>query len=56
MIVHMYWRGSFIVHLYKGKGAKYECYNSRSISSLKAVGKLYGRVLIKRVRGGTYVQ
>ena len=39
--------------LYKGKGDKCECSNSRGISLLSVVGKLYGRVLIKRVRAGT---
>ena len=38
---------------YKGKGDKRECSNSRGISLLSAVVKLYGRVLIKRVRAGT---
>ena len=47
------WRGACIVLLYKGKGEKYECSNSRGISLLNVVGKLYGRVLIKRVRVGT---
>ena len=49
------WTG--VVHglprlLYKGNGDKCECSNSRGIS-LYVVGKLYGRVLIKRVRAGT---
>ena len=36
------------------EGDKSECSNSRSISLLGGVGiKLYGRVLIKRVRAGT---
>ena len=35
--------------LYKGKVEKCECSNSRGISLLSVVGKLYGRVLIKRV-------
>ena len=38
--------------LYKGKGDKCECSNSRGISLLSVAGKLYGRVLIKRVRAG----
>ena len=39
--------------LYKGKGDKCEWSNSRGIISLlSVVGKLYGRVLIKRVRAG----
>ena len=39
--------------LYKGKGDKCECSNSGGISSLSVVCKLFGRVLIKRVRAGT---
>ena len=46
-------RGACIVPLYKGKGDKCECSNSRGISLLSVVGKLFGRVLIKRVRAGT---
>ena len=43
----MDWFGACIVPLYKGKGDKCECSNSRGISLLKVVGKLFGRVLIK---------
>ena len=39
--------------LYKGRGDKCECSNSRGISLLSDVGKLFGRVLIKRVRTRT---
>ena len=46
-------RGACTVPLYKGKGDKCECSNSRGISLLSVVVKLYGRVLIKRVRAGT---
>ena len=49
----MDWRGACIVPLYKGKGDKCECSNSRGISLSSVVGKLYGRVLIKRVTAGT---
>ena len=49
----MDWRGVCIVRLYKRKGDKCECSNLRGISLLSVVGKLYGRVLIKRVRAGT---
>ena len=52
-VVPMDWRGACIVPLYKGKGDKCECSNSRGISSLRVVGKLFGRVLSKRVRAGT---
>ena len=46
-------RGACIVPLNKGKGDKCEYSNSRGISLLSVVGKLFGRVLIKRVRAGT---
>ena len=49
-VVPMDWRGACIVPLYKGKGDKCECSNSRGISLLSIVGKLFGRVLIKRAR------
>ena len=49
----MDWRGACIVPLYKWKGDKCECSNSRGISLLSVVGKLCGRLLIKRVRAGT---
>ena len=52
-VVPMDWRGACIVPLYKGKNDKGECSNSRGISLLSVVGKLFGRVLIKRVRAGT---
>ena len=49
-VVPMDWRGARIVPLYKGKGDKCECINSSGISLLSVVGKLCGRVLIKRIR------
>ena len=49
----MDWRGACIVPLYKGKGDKCECSDSRGINLLSVVGKLFGIVLIKRVRAGT---
>ena len=52
-VVPMDRRGACMVPLYKGKGDKRECSNSRGMSLLSVVGKLYGRVLIKRVRVGT---
>ena len=45
--------GACIVPLYKGKDDKCECSNSRGISLLSVVGKLYGRVMIKSVWVGT---
>ena len=47
------WRRSCIVPIYKGKGDKRECGNYRGISLLSVVGKLFGRILIKRIREGT---
>ena len=52
-VVPMDWHGACVVPLYKGKGDKCECSNSRGISLLTVVGKLFGRVLIKRVRART---
>ena len=49
-VVPVDWRGACIVPQYKRKGDKCECSNSRGISLLSVVGKLIGRVLIKRVR------
>ena len=51
----MDWRRACIVPLHKGKGDKCGCSNSRGIS-LSVAGKLFGRVLIKRVRARTDVQ
>ena len=51
-VVPMDWRGGCI-EPHKGKGDKCECSNSKGISLLSVVGKLFGRVLIKRVRAGT---
>ena len=48
-IVPIDWHGACIVPLYKGNSDKCEYRNSRGISLLSIVGKLYGRVLIKRV-------
>ena len=42
-----------MVPIYKGKGDKYVCGNYRGISLLSMVGKIFGRVLINRVRDGT---
>ena len=42
--------------LYKGKGDKRKCSNSRGISLLSVVDTLYGRVLIRRVRQELNVQ
>ncbi len=47
------WRDAYIVPLYKGKGENYVCSNFRGISLLSVVGKVYGRVLIERIRSTT---
>ena len=47
------WMCACIVPLYKGKGDVYECGNSRGISLLSVIGKVYGRVLINRIRDKT---
>ena len=52
-VVPMDWHGACIVPLYKEMGDKCQCCNSRGISLLSVVGKLFGRVLTKRVRAGT---
>ena len=53
LVVPMDCRGACIVPLYKGNGEKCQCSNSRGISLLSVLGKLFCRVLIKRVRAGT---
>ena len=52
-VVNMDCRGSCIVVLNKGHGDKYECSNSSGTCLLSEVGKLYGRVMIKRIRAVT---
>lgn len=47
------WQDSCLVPIYKGKGDKMECSNYRGISLLSVVGKIYGRVLIERVKAIT---
>ena len=47
------WVIACMVPLYKGKGDVYECSNFRGISLLSVVGKVYGRVLINRIRDKT---
>ena len=47
------WVLAIIVPLYKGKGDMHECSNFRGISLLSVVGKVYGRVLINRIRDRT---
>ena len=49
------WVCACIVPLFKGKGDKYECSNYRGISLLSVVGKVYGRILINRIRDMTAI-
>ena len=49
----MDWVIACMVPLHKGKGDVYECSNFRGISLLRVVGKVYGRVLINRIRDKT---
>ena len=51
-IVPVDWVIACMVPLYKGKGDMYECSNFRGIS-LSVVEKVYGRVLINRIRDET---
>ena len=44
------WMKAIIVPLYKGKGDKSDCKNYRGISLLSIPGKVYGRILIEKVR------
>ena len=44
------WRDAIIVALYKGKGVRSECKNFRGISLLSIPGKVFGKMVIERVR------
>ena len=44
------WQDACLVPIYKGKGDKMDCANYRGISLLSVVGKIYGRILIERVK------
>ena len=46
------WCRACFVQLYKEEGDIWECSNSRGVSLLNAMGKLYARVLIGRIRTG----
>ncbi|WP_435316529.1 reverse transcriptase domain-containing protein, partial [Klebsiella pneumoniae] len=48
------WVCACIVPLFKGKGDRFVCSNYRGISLLSAVGKVYGRILINRIRDKTF--
>merc|ERR1711872_852032 len=47
------WIRAIIVPLYKGKGDRSDCKNYRGISLLSIPGKVYGRILIERIRSLT---
>lgn len=44
------WQDSCIVPLYKGKGDRMVCKNYRGISLLSVIGKIYGKVLVRRMK------
>jgi hypothetical protein len=48
-IVPCEWKKAIIKPLYKGKGARSECKNSRAISLLSVAGKVYARIIIDRI-------
>ena len=52
-IVPVDWVIACITPLYKGKRYVHKCSNFRGISLLSVVGKVYGRVLINRIRDKT---
>ena len=52
-VVPVDWVIACMVPLYKGKGDMYDSSNFRDISLLSVVGKVYGRVLINRIRDKT---
>src|SRR5215469_15679870 len=47
------WQEACVVLVYKGRGSKSECWSYRGISMMSVVGKLYGRVVIDRVKNLT---
>jgi hypothetical protein len=55
-VVPQDWCSSVIVPLYKGKGCVKECRNYRAISLLSVPGKVYGKILIDKVRNVTTEQ
>jgi len=44
------WTKAIIVPVYKGKGSRNECGNYRGISLLSIAGKVYGKIVTKRVQ------
>ena len=47
------WQRTIVVPLYKGKGDRGDCKNYRGISLLSIPGKVYGSVLIDKIRETT---
>jgi len=47
------WQEACVVPVYKGCGNKNECGSYRGISMMSVVGKLYGRVVIERIKNIT---
>ena len=47
------WMRAIIVPIYKGKGNRRECKNYRGISLLSIPGKVFGRILIEKIRSLT---
>ena len=54
-IVLVDWGSASVVSLYKSKGDMCECSCFRGMSLLSVVSKVFGRVMIKRIRDGTDV-
>ena len=52
-VVPVDWVLAVIIPLLKGKGYVHDCSNYRDISLLSVVGKLYGRILINRIKDKT---
>ena len=44
------WKSGIKVPLYKAKGEREVCRNHRGICLLSVIGKIYGKILINRVR------
>jgi hypothetical protein len=43
------WKDAVLVPLYKGKGERTECKNHRGISLLSIPGKVFGRIIVRRI-------
>ena len=51
VVVSKEWKISRIIQVYKGKGDRSGCTNYRYITRLGIPEKLYGKVLIKSIKG-----